>query len=132
MIDTMIDSGFDNLTEARDSIASRPAQEQPTWECREARGEVMAILGASAPLVSEEEIMDLRAQLMSLVVWPLFFKLATVLNRLLIRRPESFPPKCRHSSRWQRHSNRRAASPSCRSGGSGGSSLNLVPKPTNW
>ena len=63
MIDTMIDSGFDNLTEARDSIASRPAQEQPTWECREARGEVMAILGASAPLVSEEEIMDLRAQL---------------------------------------------------------------------
>lgn len=46
--------------EVRESIASRPAQQQPTWEDADSREEVISLLAASTPLVSEGEVLRLR------------------------------------------------------------------------
>lgn len=48
------------MGEVRESIASRPAQQQPTWEDADSREEVISLLAASTPLVSEYEVLRLR------------------------------------------------------------------------
>ncbi|MCJ2194764.1 MULTISPECIES: 3-deoxy-7-phosphoheptulonate synthase [unclassified Microbacterium] len=44
----------------RERIASRPAQQQPTWEDADSRQEIVSLLAASTPLVSEGEVLRLR------------------------------------------------------------------------
>ncbi|MCT2184470.1 3-deoxy-7-phosphoheptulonate synthase [Brevibacterium casei] len=49
----------------QESIASRPARQQPTWEDTDSRQEVLSLLTASTPLVSEGEVLRLREELAS-------------------------------------------------------------------
>lgn len=61
---TLANPDIDELIlNTRSDIVSRPAQQQPTWDHGAALQEVLGILSSSDPLVSESEILALRAQL---------------------------------------------------------------------